>query len=256
MTDRPKGEGWWLASDGKWYPPDLHPGASPPIPDLSSGNDQIPRGLTNALSTLVLATSTLLLVSAFVSFWFAGVVRDLGIDFTNVTREPTNEEILFLGLVGLVAMAWIASGVVGLVWLHKVSKAADARGAASRRWRGGWFIGAWVVPVANLVLPRLMMSELDRVFQTPYDGTPIGERWRTRDRTWLLDVWWALYLGAAVGRVASFLFSGGRSLDAAEELAQTARWDGFGSLFGAAAGIAFLLVVRRILASSNRREAT
>ena len=100
------------------------------------------------------------------------------------------------------------------------------------------------------------MSELDRVFQTPYDGTPIGERWRAGDRTWLLDVWWALYLGAAVGRVASFLFSGGRSLGAAEELAQTARWDGFGSLFGAAAGIAFLLIVRRILASSNRSGVT
>ncbi len=30
MSDTSQGQGWWLASDGKWYPPELHPGA--PVP--------------------------------------------------------------------------------------------------------------------------------------------------------------------------------------------------------------------------------
>ena len=30
MSDRPQGEGWWLASDGKWYPPESHPSAQQP----------------------------------------------------------------------------------------------------------------------------------------------------------------------------------------------------------------------------------
>jgi hypothetical protein len=25
MSDEPEGPGWWIASDGKWYPPELHP---------------------------------------------------------------------------------------------------------------------------------------------------------------------------------------------------------------------------------------
>lgn len=25
MSDKPEGPDWWLASDGKWYPPELHP---------------------------------------------------------------------------------------------------------------------------------------------------------------------------------------------------------------------------------------
>lgn len=29
MSDVSQGEGWWLASDGKWYPPEL---AAPPPP--------------------------------------------------------------------------------------------------------------------------------------------------------------------------------------------------------------------------------
>ena len=28
MSDQPPGPGWWLASDGRWYPPELHPDAS------------------------------------------------------------------------------------------------------------------------------------------------------------------------------------------------------------------------------------
>jgi hypothetical protein len=25
MSEKPEGPGWWIASDGKWYPPELHP---------------------------------------------------------------------------------------------------------------------------------------------------------------------------------------------------------------------------------------
>ncbi len=31
MSDMSQGPGWWLASDGKWYPPELHPGAARPV---------------------------------------------------------------------------------------------------------------------------------------------------------------------------------------------------------------------------------
>jgi hypothetical protein len=30
VSDESQGPGWWLASDGKWYPPELAPGAQPP----------------------------------------------------------------------------------------------------------------------------------------------------------------------------------------------------------------------------------
>jgi hypothetical protein len=31
MTDTWQGPGWWIASDGKWYPPHLHPSYRPPL---------------------------------------------------------------------------------------------------------------------------------------------------------------------------------------------------------------------------------
>lgn len=32
MSDRSQGDGWWQASDGKWYPPESHPDHRPPPP--------------------------------------------------------------------------------------------------------------------------------------------------------------------------------------------------------------------------------
>ena len=32
MSDIWQGPGWWIASDGKWYPPHLHPSVQTPPP--------------------------------------------------------------------------------------------------------------------------------------------------------------------------------------------------------------------------------
>jgi len=32
MSAVSQGPGWWIASDGKWYPPHLHPSYRPPPP--------------------------------------------------------------------------------------------------------------------------------------------------------------------------------------------------------------------------------
>ncbi len=32
MSDVSQGHGWWLASDGKWYPPEHHPDYRPTLP--------------------------------------------------------------------------------------------------------------------------------------------------------------------------------------------------------------------------------
>ena len=45
MSDKSEGPGWWIASDGKWYPPELHPSVreesttQPPM----QGLDGVPR---------------------------------------------------------------------------------------------------------------------------------------------------------------------------------------------------------------------
>ena len=35
MSDTPQGPGWWIASDGRWYAPELHPDVREPVTDQS-----------------------------------------------------------------------------------------------------------------------------------------------------------------------------------------------------------------------------
>ena len=45
MSDKSEGPGWWIASDGKWYPPELHPSVraeSTTSPSMQ-GLDGVPR---------------------------------------------------------------------------------------------------------------------------------------------------------------------------------------------------------------------
>jgi hypothetical protein len=36
MSDKPEGPDWWIASDGKWYPPELHPSVKGDSPAVST----------------------------------------------------------------------------------------------------------------------------------------------------------------------------------------------------------------------------
>lgn len=42
MSDQSQGPGWWIASDGKWYPPELLPSApqSPPAPLIDAATQR------------------------------------------------------------------------------------------------------------------------------------------------------------------------------------------------------------------------
>ena len=39
MSDVSQGPGWWIASDGKWYPPEQHPDHQPQSPPAAPGGD-------------------------------------------------------------------------------------------------------------------------------------------------------------------------------------------------------------------------
>ncbi len=53
MSDTSQGPGWWQASDGKWYAPELQTAAHPPAPEpeeeLDSGEGQFGDGVTKPL---------------------------------------------------------------------------------------------------------------------------------------------------------------------------------------------------------------
>jgi hypothetical protein len=254
MADRPRGDDWWLASDGKWYPPEL---SSQPLAyqgDVDTGADpttEISPGLTTAVSVLVGIASGLMVVVAFFGFRYASELSDLGADASSVTRDPTPSEIAFAGWLLLAGLVLVAAAVTSLVWVFTASRAGDARGATTRSWRGGWAVGVWFIPLANLVLPKLLFNELERIFQVPFRGVPIEDSWRQESRTQLADLWWALWVAGSVVSLSSWFLSPS-DVTSGEALGSSVTLTSITLVLTAVAGVLFALVVRRIEVFSRR----
>jgi len=135
-----------------------------------------------------------------------------------------------------------------IVWCWRAAKNQQALGRAPERLGSGWAVGGWFVPVANFVIPVLVVQDLWRGSDVRIArGDP---RWRIADRSWLVGWWWGLFVVALVvgtGRPADQRgFDPGPVRDA-NLLAL------LGMLAAATAAVLALLVVRRMDA---RQEAS
>jgi len=93
---------------------------------------------------------------------------------------------------------YLVVGVLFIVWFYQAYRSAVSRGASGTRWGAGWTIGSWFVPVANLVIPKLVMNEVDRMSNPMSGEPPIEQRWRTMDCLSVSNYWWVFTLVAWV----------------------------------------------------------
>lgn len=252
MADRPRNDDWWLASDGKWYPPELAPGATQHSDGMGRTEPTtISQGLTNAVSILVAIASGLLLVAALFGFRYASELRALGDDALAVGRDATASEIAFAGWIFFGGVVFMVAAVTSVVWVYTSSRAGDARGATGRRWRGGWTIGSWVIPFANFVLPKLVFNELEMIFQIPFREVPIEDSWKSKERTQLADLWWALWVAGSAVSLGSWILTPADSVSGAT-LGTGVTISSLTMVLTAASGGIFVMVVRRIHVFSTR----
>jgi hypothetical protein len=112
MSDVSQGPGWWLASDGKWYPPHQYPGywAPPPPAGGAAGAPYLAFQQYPPVSTNGLAIASLVLSI----FWLGGLASVLAIIFGIVARRQIRSSGGRQGGDG-VAVAGLVIGIVGLV---------------------------------------------------------------------------------------------------------------------------------------------
>ena len=100
--------------------------------------------------------------------------------------------------VGVAILATVVSGVLFLVWFNQAYKAGKSRGATGRKWGSGWTIGGWFIPIGNLVIPKLVMNETDRMLNPSIGLPPTHDRWRSCPRLLVSDVWWLLMISGVL----------------------------------------------------------
>ena len=252
MADRPRNDDWWLASDGRWYPPSLDPGED--RPSSSEPRDDAPMissSFTLVVSIALFVASVILVGAAYAGLRYAWALQKYSGELSDPEKESlASVELTWASWTGLGLLALILTGVLVIGWTYSASRSLDNRGPIGRRWRGWWTIGSWLIPFGNFFLPKLVFNEIERIAEVPYGRVPIGEQWRTYPRSRIGDLWWLLWLGGVIpGQLIQILI--GDPEGDAGRLAIMVNINSFTYAFFAGAGIALALLVRRIERSSR-----
>ena len=163
-------------------------------------------GLSKATSASLWATSGLYVIAAAVFFWYLFVWNDWAAQRSPsaaATQNALDAETAAFGFLGIGFIGYAIAGVLFIVWFFQAYRAAASRGATGRTWASGWTIGGWFIPLANFVIPKLAMNEVDRMSNPEAGDPPIEDRWKPLPRLESSDMWWALFvlgsLSTAIG---------------------------------------------------------
>ena len=192
MSDSPAGPDWWLASDGKWYPPTSQPGSAPPGPKPAWVGPALSgwlQGLFWVVAVLCAlgAAATLRALSAFNAY-----ASSSSLGRWSAWVDADDAFALVVGIAGVLA---IPIGVLLVIWTYKVSQTVDRFAPVHRSWNSGWAIGAWFIPLGGIVLCKLVLNELERLAFAPRSNGVVTPEWRRQGTRPLGWIWWMSYMG-------------------------------------------------------------
>lgn len=106
--------------------------------------------------------------------------------------------------VGNIAF-WFGVGatILFIVWSWRAHTASDRLRPHDRKYSRGWTIGAWLIPIVNLLLPKLVVGEIERIARAPRDGGVV-RRWREVRGSAIGWLWWVGHVsGTVLARLAA-----------------------------------------------------
>ncbi|MGY6501495.1 MAG: DUF4328 domain-containing protein [Acidimicrobiales bacterium] len=143
-----------------------------------------------AVASVLLVSGNIRAAGAFRTWWDAPPWEQQGAfdEWMRVDNGVNSWNIIFV-------VAWLTTVVLVMVWSNKAHKYLQWVRPGPRRWSSGWTVGGWFVPVANIVIPRLVLNELERVARhpapTPSHPTPSPAPVKLRP---VGLVWWCSFV--------------------------------------------------------------
>jgi hypothetical protein len=208
------------------------------------------KGLSVALQVLLPVSAVLAVIGAVAAFHRASIVSDLSDNVFHSFSDIKDADDAVSGTATAFSFAFIATGVVFIIWQFRHAKNAE-RIAGRLSLSAGWAIGGWFIPAGNLVLPQLQLyrasaaSDPDRgPGATPGSGRAPG----------VVLVWWVLFAVASallsLGRIMrpsdNDIVTAGSLSDTADRFANADRMLAIGLLLMIPAAIAAVLMVRQL----------
>ena len=211
MSERPQGEDWWLASDGRWYPPQSQPAPpsapQPPPAYLAPRPTGVSRGLGTSVRVFMVITAAVALLAAVAQILevskFDAYIETPGV--ATVEYDAWGDAAtLSAGALGFVFLGVLVLWILLMIWGSQAHRSLSRFGPASLSWSPGWAVGAWFIPLANAVIPRLVLNEIEKVSDPENGIPPVADRWRARGLAGTGLGWWIFHVAGYVAMAVGF----------------------------------------------------
>jgi Domain of unknown function (DUF4328) len=213
-----------------------------------------PNGGTRPLTGLAIATQVMLGIQLLTTMWFLfpvlhqrSLINRLKTDPNSVSlTEANHADDTVAALAGVVAVLFIVTGIVWIIWFYRARSNVDAWGPVFQRRSRGWAIGAWLCPVVNLWFPYMIARDILDDTERGQGGSHDVRRSRP-----LLMTWWLVYVALSV---SSLVERANRSRKTLDDLTTYSNIEIVTIALRLVAGILAILVVRQITAAQTRRR--
>jgi hypothetical protein len=180
---------------------------APPPPGGNAAADTGPtlsKGLSGTLQGFLWATAGFAVIAApvalatlvnFNDYWDTPVgsrAEAIALD------DFANTEDTMVGLQGGMWLSWIVAWILMIIWANSAHKTTQRLGAGDRQWSSGWTVGGWFIPVANLIIPKLVITEIEQIAGAPRRNGRVDAEWRRRPAAAIGWVWWVLMMAGLV----------------------------------------------------------
>jgi hypothetical protein len=160
-------------------------------------------GLGTAAAALVAVAAIVRAAAVTNTGWTRYVVMQRASRLIGSDEGADLSVVLKVSAIGLTTAAVVplVAGAVFLLWLYRARVNAEILGVRPQRLGRGWTVGAWFVPLGNLVLPPMVVAGVWRAST----GRSCG----------LVAAWWTAVLGACALDVYAMFLSGLATMAAA-----------------------------------------
>jgi Domain of unknown function (DUF4328) len=195
------------------------------------------------LLDILLAWLTLMGVGIFVTRVWHGLAGET-LGYGSLAQHI----VQFEAVRTLQGLVWLATAVAFLAWIHRAYANLERLGVKDLGYAPPWAVGAFVVPLLNLIHPLRVVRELWNASDEAGTGETMSRRGTTSP--WLLSWWGLLVASVAVDPFALRPFeSPERSLDLAGGTSRVVA----GALLEMAAAALAVFIAARITRGQERR---
>ncbi len=234
----------WDTGTNAWVPA----GPEGPVPQAGSEPWQPLASRATAAKVLLYITAAVCVVAAVSDAMEIDLLGRIQ-DGEQVSRSEADANDARQGIIGIAQTAlFLASVVVFLMWFSRAYQNLERLGVGTLRYKRGWAIGAWFVPILNLFRPKQIANDIWRASDPDLPSNhPATATWRAGSIPALLfGFWWFLWLltNFAVG---PGVFGGGETVE--ELRTQSIRY-----LISDVAEVGAALLCAMVVAKSTSRQ--